>query len=70
MYDSVILIRFQKKISERLKEVARARGEHVSSFARQTIMKELAKLGFLDEHERRAFGISSKEFANEQQLKG
>jgi len=57
MYDAVILIRLQRKTADILREVARARGEHTSSFARRAIMTELAKLGFLDEQESKALGI-------------
>lgn len=58
MYDSAILIRLQTEILETLKEVASARQEHVSSFARRAIMNELGNLGFLDDQQRKALGIS------------
>jgi hypothetical protein len=58
MYDSLILIRLEGKIAKVLKVVARARGEHVSSFARRAIMVELARLGFLAPEESKALGIN------------
>ena len=57
MYDRTILIRLQKKTSDLVKKVAQQRGEHVSTFARRAIMTELARLGFLDDEERKALGI-------------
>jgi len=60
MYDSSILIRLERQTRQILKEVAHARGEHVSSFARRAIMGELAKLGFLDDQQSKALGIHSQ----------
>ena len=57
MYDYKILIRLQKTTAKILKEVAHARGEHISTFARRAIMNELAELGFLSDRENKALGI-------------
>lgn len=57
MYESVILIRIQRRIADILKKVANDRGEYVSSFARRAVMSELAKLGFLNDQESKALGI-------------
>jgi len=57
MYDSAILIRLPKQTLETLKQVANAREEHVSNFARHAIMNELGNLGFLDDSQLKALGI-------------
>lgn len=60
MYQRAILVRLQSEIHEILKVVAKARGEHVSSFVRQAIMEELARLGFLDNQQCKALGITAR----------
>jgi hypothetical protein len=59
MYSKALLIRLERTTAELIGEVARARGESASSFARRAIITELAKLGFLDERDRKALGIQA-----------
>jgi hypothetical protein len=40
-----------------IQEVCRARGESVSSFLRRTIKRELARMGYLSEKERKALEV-------------
>ena len=45
------------KLKEMLRKVSEARGEDMSDFVRRAIKRELARLGFLQEEERKALGF-------------
>jgi len=57
MYNCAILIRLRKETAEKVGEVARARDEHISDFVRRAILRELARLGFLNEQGSKALGL-------------
>jgi len=50
-------IQMEKDLKELLQNVAKARGEAVSSFIRRSIKKELARLGYLPDAEKKALGV-------------
>lgn len=54
---STVYARMQKEEVELLRKIARARGEDLSDFIRRAIRRELAKLGYLSEDERKALGM-------------
>ena len=45
------------QLKEMLRKVSEARGEDMSDFVRRAIKRELARLGFLPEEEKKALGI-------------
>ena len=45
------------KLKELLRKVSDARGEDMSDFVRRAIKRELARLGFLPEEEKKALGL-------------
>lgn len=54
---STVYARMQKEEVELLKKISRARGEDLSDFIRRAIRRELAKLGYLSEEEKKALGM-------------
>jgi hypothetical protein len=54
---STIGVRFKKKDKNLLKKVCEARGEDVSDFIRRSIRKELARLSFLSDEDKKALGM-------------
>ena len=53
-----ISIRIDEKLIDLVKKVSENRGEDFSHFVRRSIRAELANLGYLDEAERKALGVS------------
>ena len=53
----VLSIKFSIKDFILMKDVAKKRGEDMSSFIRRSIKLELARLGFLSNEERKALGL-------------
>jgi uncharacterized protein (DUF1778 family) len=51
------LIRFDSELYELLKKVADARGESVSTFVRRAVLRELARLSYLDEERKKALEL-------------
>jgi len=45
------------KLKELLRKISEARGEDMSDFVRRAIKRELARLGFLPEEEKKALGM-------------
>ena len=54
-------IRMRRKDLDILKQVCKARGEDVSSFVRRSVLKELARLSYLTQEEKKALGVVSKQ---------
>jgi len=54
----IVSVRFSKRIRGIVRKVAEARGLDESTFIRQTIHQELARLNFLTDDEKKALGIS------------
>jgi len=50
-------IRVPRELAEILRRVSRDRGEDISDFVRRAILRELARLGFLSEEQKKALGI-------------
>ena len=53
----IIGARFSKSDADLLKEVCTARGEDVSDFVRRSVRKELARLSFFTDMEKKALGV-------------
>jgi len=53
----IVFARMPRENVVLIKEVTSARGEDVSDFVRRAIYKELARLGYLTEGERKALGL-------------
>ena len=58
-------IRMRRKDLDILKQVCKARGEDVSSFVRRSVLKELARLSYLTQEEKKALGVVSKQSTRE-----
>lgn len=54
MSKPVIYARMDENEVQLIKKVARARGEDVSDFVRRAVKRELARLSYLSEEERKA----------------
>ena len=52
-----VSFRTDRKTRELLKEIARMRGMDLADFMRELVKKELAKLGYLSEEEKKVFGL-------------
>jgi len=52
-----IRIKLTKRIRELVRKVADARGSDESTFIRQTVHQELARLNFLTSDEKKALGV-------------
>lgn len=50
-------IKFDKELHELLKSVCTARGEHMSNFVRRSVRKELARLGYMSDDDRKALEV-------------
>jgi len=57
MEDSYIGTRIEPEIKEIVEKVAKEQGMNVSDFLRYLVKRELAKLSFLGEDTKKAFGI-------------
>ena len=57
--NKIIAARFLQKDAQLIKEVCRARGEDVSNFVRRAIKRELARMGYLSESEKKALGFKT-----------
>lgn len=57
----IIGIRVTPEFHDLVARVSKARGEHISSFARRAILKELAALSFLPDDVKKALGLDEKE---------
>ncbi len=55
-----LVIRFEGKDKELLQQVCRARRESVSDFVRRTTMRELAKLSYLSDSEKKALEVQKR----------
>ena len=53
----IVFARMPKEDVELLKKVCKARGEDLSDFVRRSVKKELARLSFLTEEEKKALGF-------------
>lgn len=60
MTSVVMWVLFERKEAEKIKEVAKLRGEDTSSFFRRAVRIELAKLGYLTSQEQKALGIETE----------
>jgi hypothetical protein len=52
-----ILVRLDEKTYQLLKKVTEARGESMGVFIRRAILRELARLSFLSEEEKKALEV-------------
>jgi hypothetical protein len=57
--ESHIIVRVDESLRELVFEVAKARGERPSDFARRAIKTELARLNYLSSRERKALGLKT-----------
>lgn len=57
-YENHLSVRIDRTIKQLIQEVAQARRERPSDFARRAILTELAKLSYLSNSEKKALGIS------------
>ena len=60
MSDKRITIRIKNENFSQLKNVAKQRGEDISSFIRRSYLKELAELGYLPDDQKKALGLVSE----------
>jgi hypothetical protein len=60
MYIKVIHIRISWGTKELLMNVCKARGENISSFVRRAIKRELGRLSYLSQEEKKALGFGSE----------
>lgn len=56
MNKPIVFARMPKRDVDLLREVAKARGEDLSSFVRRAVYKELASLNFLSKKQMKALG--------------
>ena len=54
MSNSVIFARMPKEDTELIRKIAKARGEDLSDFVRRAIYRELARLDFLSQEQKKA----------------
>jgi uncharacterized protein (DUF1778 family) len=57
MINKAILVRLDEETYQLLKKVVEARGEKMSTFIRRAVLRELARLSFLPEDEKKALAI-------------
>lgn len=57
MMNRSILVRLDEKTYQLLKKVTEARGESMGVFIRRAILRELARLSFLSEEEKKALEV-------------
>ncbi len=53
----LIVIRVDRRLYDLLKKVVEARGKDISSFGRRAIKKELTRLNYLSDEEKKALGL-------------
>jgi len=53
----IIGARFPRKDAELLENICQARGEDISSFVRRAVKKELARMSYLSDYEKKALEI-------------
>jgi metal-responsive CopG/Arc/MetJ family transcriptional regulator len=54
-----LVVRVQEELYELLKAIARDRGQQLSSYVREVIKTELARLSYLSLEEKKALGIAT-----------
>jgi hypothetical protein len=54
MFDDMIYVRMEGEKILLIKKIARARGETLSDFVRRALRRELARLGYLSDEEKKA----------------
>ena len=57
---STISLRVEKQLHDLIEDVARKRGQDISSFVRVTLKEKLARLNQLSEDERAALGLKER----------
>lgn len=57
---SIVSVALDRKEVQKIKQIARRRGENQSSFIRRCILQEMAKLGYLSDQELKALGIDQE----------
>jgi len=57
MCETHLVVRVRRELYELLKTVAKDRGQQLSSFVREIIKTELARLAYLSPDEKKALGI-------------
>ena len=53
----LVIIRIDRKIVELVDDIVKARGENRSDFIRRSIRKELARMSYLGEEEKKALEV-------------
>lgn len=61
MLDKFIFARMKEGDVELVKSICEARGENLSNFVRRAVRKELARLSYLSEDEKKALGLATKQ---------
>ena len=57
MSNKVIGVRVSEDVRKLLEKVCQARGEDISDFVRRSVRKELARLSFLPDEDKKALGL-------------
>jgi len=57
MLTDLVGVRVKPELKKLLEKVCEARGEDVSDFVRRAVLKELARLSFLSEDQKKALGV-------------
>jgi predicted DNA-binding protein len=60
MSETHLVVRVEEELYELLKTVAKDRGQQLSSYVREVMKTELARLGFLNHQESKALGIDAE----------
>jgi uncharacterized protein (DUF1778 family) len=59
--NKIVAARFTVEDASLLREVAKQRGMDVSDFVRYAVRKELARLSYLSDEDKKALGVKAKE---------
>lgn len=57
MKDKILFARTEESILQLVKKICRARGETLSDFVRRAVRRELARMSYLSDEEKKALGI-------------
>lgn len=55
----IIAVKFPKGVAELIRKISNERGECISTFVRRSVRRELARMGYLSESEKKALGFKT-----------
>jgi len=55
----IIAVKFPKGLVALIRKISNERGECISTFVRRSVRKELARMGYLSESEKKALGFKT-----------